>query len=78
MKLKKGDVLRATEDVLVFTANSYINASGRLVMGRGAAKTFSSVHLELPRLAGIRIAEVCGHLGVYGFLMITWAMSPGL
>ena len=71
MKLKKGDVLRATEDVLVFTANSYINASGRLVMGRGAAKSFSIARPELPLLAGNRVTEFCGHLGVYGFLMIT-------
>lgn len=68
MILKQGnmwDAFDSTEHFLI-TANSFIKRNGNAVLGRGIAKQASDKYTSLPQLAGMRIQDVCGHLGKYG------------
>lgn len=57
-------------DLILVTTNSYIDAYGRLVMGRGAAKEIRFYHPKAPVHFGQLIMEGgVGHLGKYGILL---------
>lgn len=66
MKIVRGNLWDTKDKVIIVTTNSYINAKGRLVMGRGAALECATRHPEIPKLLGEQVDAVCGHLGKYG------------
>lgn len=70
MKLEYSNLWCSYADVYVITTNSYVNNYSELVMGRGAAKQAKLLFPELPVLAGRKILNTCGHLGIYGFELI--------
>jgi hypothetical protein len=58
-------------DLFLVTANSFIKQNGSLVMGAGAAGKLTKLYPHIPFEAGQLVREVCGHLGVYGVLVLT-------
>lgn len=55
----------------LFTANSFIRKDGCLVMGRGAASDVLNNYPEISRTLGHVIKDACGHLGVYGLILVS-------
>lgn len=68
MILKYDNLWNSKDDIILVTANSYINQRGELVMGRGAALELKTMHPELPKIFGEMIKNCCGHMGYYGYL----------
>lgn len=77
MKKRYGNMW-AAPGVHVVTTNSYINAAGELVMGRGAAKEATLIHPGVQHIAGRLILYRCGRGGVYGFIPPEETMPIGL
>jgi hypothetical protein len=70
MKIKVGNLFDSKDMFIFVTANSYITTKGDLVMGRGAALELATRYPDLKSEFGSIIKEWCGHLGVYGTLVI--------
>lgn len=69
MILKYDNLWNSKDDIILVTANSYINQKGELVMGRGAALELKNRIPWISREFGLLIENCCGHLGYYGYLL---------
>jgi len=68
MRIINGNLWDSKDDIILVTANSYINSRGELVMGRGAALELKNKRKDLPYLFADGIKNICGHLGRYGII----------
>lgn len=66
MILKQGNLFDSFDDIILVTANSYINKSGALVMGRGAALQLKIIHPAIDVVFGSMIE----HLSLYGIRLV--------
>ena len=66
MILERGDMWSVYEgaDLFLFTGNSYINAKGELVMGRGLALEVKNRFVSVPAIIGSFLRD--SHLKIYG------------
>lgn len=68
MKIENSNLWLANADIHVVTTNSYVKMNGELVMGRGAALELWTMCPWIAKMAGSKIKNSCGHLGIYGFM----------
>jgi hypothetical protein len=77
MKIIKGNLWDSTDEIILVTANSYINAKGELVMGRGAALELKTKFPKIASTFGKMIRYDCDHLGEYNILITSLYSSSG-
>jgi hypothetical protein len=70
MKIIKGNLWDSTDQIILVTANSYINAKGELVMGRGAALELKNKFPKIAYSFGKMIKYYSKHLGEYRVLLV--------
>jgi hypothetical protein len=69
MKIIKGNLWDSIDEIILVTANSYINAKGELVMGRGAALELKTKFPNIASLFARMISYLGGHLGEYNVIV---------